>query len=164
MSRLRACYQNAVTDESLWLASLATYWELLRSYDPDSLRAAFAVAWRRCPEWFPSAGQLAALVEGEPNERAEEAWPEVLRLARRSSGEHSDPVAAEAIRRMGGGLALGRMRSDELAVWGKKEFRSLYLECIRQQQRERAQIAARDRSELATGQEKETGIIGSGSP
>lgn len=126
MSRLRACYQNTVGDQTLWLASITTYWDVLSGYAPEDIRAAFAVAWRRHPEWMPSAGQLAKLMEGGATTTPEDAWPEVLRLASRSSGEHSDPIAREVIRMMGGGTRLGRMRSDELHVWGKKEFIELY--------------------------------------
>ena len=140
MSRLRAHYQHPVTDDSLWLASVATYWEALRGLDPDDIRAAFAVAWRRFPDWFPSAGQLLAAID-DTDGKADEAWPELLRLARRSSGDHTDPVARAAIARMGGGCALGQMRSDELHVWGRKQFRELYRDIVRERQRERARAA-----------------------
>lgn len=138
MTRLRAMYSNAVRDESHWAAQVATYWEALRGYDGEELRAAFAVAWRRHPEWFPSCGQLDALVGGECSTRAADAWPEVLRLASRSSGEHSDPVAREAIRLMGGGPRLGRMQSAELEGWGRREFMRCYDEANKIRQRSTA--------------------------
>lgn len=140
MARLRAHYQHPVTDDSLWLASVTTYWDALRPLDPDEIRTAFAVAWRRWPDWFPSAGQLLAAID-DTDTKADEAWPELVRLARRSSGDHSNPVAREAIRRMGGGCALGQMRSDELHVWGRKQFREHYRDVVRDRQRERAQRA-----------------------
>lgn len=157
MTRLRSCYQNAITDQSLWLASVTTYWDLLSGYRPADVRAAFQLAWRRFPDWFPSAGQLASLIEGRNGDRAEEAWPEVLRLASKSSGDHSDPIAAEAIRRMGGGAALGRMRSDELAVWGKKEFLGLYQDVARVRDETRVRNAVQA-SQLAPG--SPTGALG----
>ena len=55
-----------------------------------------------------------------------DAWAEVLRLATNSSGEHSDPVARETIRMMGGGQALGRMQAKELQVHGRRTFMELY--------------------------------------
>lgn len=140
MSRLRAHYQQPLADESLWLASVATYFDALRGMDPDDIRDAFAVAWRRYPEWFPSAGQLLAAID-DTDGKADAAWPEVVRLARRSSGDHADPVARVAIARMGGGQALGQMRSDELHVWGRKQFREFYRDVVRERQRQRAQAA-----------------------
>lgn len=131
MTRLRTCYQNHIADESLWLASITTYWDVCRGYPPEDIRAAFSIAWRRYPDWMPSCGQLLGLIERAPSTRAAEAWPEVLRLATRSSSEHSDPIAAEAIQLMGGGGRLGRMRSDELHVWGRKEFMERYADVAR---------------------------------
>lgn len=127
MSKLRAKYQNAVTDEGLWLASIATYWEVCCDYEANHIRTAFATAWRRYPDWMPSCGQLVELIEaGHPT--AAEAWPELLKIAARSSGDHSDPIAREVIRLMGGGKRLGSMAVGELAIWGRKQFEVLYEE------------------------------------
>lgn len=129
MSKLRAKYQNAVADEEMWLASISTYWEECRGLDADKLRAAFKVAWREHKQWMPSCGQLVELVAGggqSADDAAKLAWPEVMQLAKRSSGEHSDPIAAEAIRLMGGGRRLGQATEQEMEIWGKKEFIQLY--------------------------------------
>ena len=132
MAKLRAFYQNAVTDEVMWAASVTAYWSALGGFPADDLRRVFHTAWQRFPDWMPSAGQLLSLVQGSKDWRvkAAESWPEVLRLAQRSSGDHSDPVAREAIKRMGGGKRLGQMSWDDLNVWGKKEFEQTYAELV----------------------------------
>lgn len=133
MSKLRANYQNAIADKSQWLASITVYWENLSSLPAEDLRQAFASAWRRFPDWMPSAGQLMSLALGKsPAARAAAAWPEVLELAKHSSPEHSDPVARRAIMLMGGGSVLGEMTQDELRVWGKKEFLQRYAEILKE--------------------------------
>lgn len=124
MTKLRAHYQNGISDEKLWMASVASYYEALSGEDPERIRRAFREAWRYHPSWMPSCGQMLELIEGHGG--AHKAWPEVLALASRSSGEHSDPIAAEAIRRMGGVRALGSMDNDRLKVWAKREFIGLY--------------------------------------
>lgn len=144
MTRLRSCYQNAVADHSLWLASITTYWDLCQEYPADDVRAAFAVAWRRHPDWMPSCGQLIGLIEGAASNKAADAWPEVLALAKRSSGDHQDPVAREAIKAMGGGARLGAMRADELLVWGRKEFLELYVQIAHRVETADARSSVRD--------------------
>ena len=42
---------------------------------------------------------------------------------------------------MGGGARLGAMRSDELHVWGKKEFSGLYAEVARRSETSEARKA-----------------------
>jgi len=147
MAKLRACYQNPVSDKSQWLASLSTYWELLHGYGDTDIRAAFALAWRKHVDWMPSAGQLARLIEDRCEASADDAWPEVLRLATRSSSDHSDPIAREAIKAMGGGARLGAMRLDELQGWGRKEFREAYARLRKRKDIDDAVAAA----ELAQG-------------
>lgn len=63
MVKLRAHYQNAVADESLWEASLSVYWDEFEDRDQDALRKAFAKAWKEFPDWMPSAGQFRQLVD-----------------------------------------------------------------------------------------------------
>lgn len=163
MTRLRACYQNVVQDDSLWLASIATYWELCSRYPPDDIRVAFSLAWRRFPDWMPSCGQLVGLIEGATSTRAVDAWPEVLRLASRSSSAHSDPIAAEAIKMMGGGGRLGGMRSDELLVWGKKEFLECYELATKRAEDSRARHCLEASSEPEKARRLGTGVETSGS-
>lgn len=131
MTRLRSCYQNPVADMALWKASIVTYWELIgQHYSADRLRQAFGEAWRRYPAWMPSAGQLVSLLE-DPALQAAEAWPEVVRLASRSSIEHSDPVAREALIAMGGGSRLGRVTTAELQGPIRREFTERYVTVAR---------------------------------
>lgn len=124
LSRLRARYQNAIADADMWLLSIEEYWGDLRSFDSDALRHALRTAHRVHPQWMPSCGQLIGLLQ--QTQSLGEVWPEVVRLASRSDGEHSDPIAREAIRQMGGGKRLGAMTDDELHVWGRKQFEELY--------------------------------------
>lgn len=127
MSKLRARYQNQVVDRDLWEASVAVYLESCEDYDAPHIRAAFDIAWKQYPQWMPSCGQLVEIIEGQ-GIKAAQAWPEVMQLASRSSGDHSDPIAKEAIRLMGGGRRLGCMKTSELEVWGRKEFEVIYAE------------------------------------
>lgn len=167
MSKLRACYQNAVKDPDQWLASISQYWTVVRSYNDEAIRRAFNNAWRQHPDWMPSLGQLVELIEnagGSAKHRAAQAWPEVMRLASQSSGDHSDPVAAEAIRLMGGGKRLGQMPTDDLEVWGRKRFDELYEE-IASAPPERPQLTdgGTDAAKLI-GELAESKAIGDGRP
>lgn len=131
MTKLRACYQNAIADQDMWTASTVQYWEVMQHSDPDRIRDAFTSAWRKHPDWMPSLGQLMDLVESGgagAKQRAHDAWPEVMKLAGRSSSEHSDPIARRVLRLMGGGKRLGNMNREELEKWGRKEFVELYEE------------------------------------
>lgn len=137
MTSLRAHYQNPVTDPEMWQASIVTYHAELGNSPPENLRKAFDAAWRKHPDWMPSCGQLAELVVGggiDAKSRAAEAWPEVIKLATRSSGDHSDPIAAAAIRRMGGGRALGQMKRADLERHGRRDFEAHYVDIAAQPQ------------------------------
>jgi hypothetical protein len=63
MHELRACYQNTVTDEGLWLASVTMYWKKCQDLDAEAMRRAFDVAGDVHTEWMPSRGQLLALIK-----------------------------------------------------------------------------------------------------
>jgi hypothetical protein len=131
MFRLRACYQNAVTDPDLWDASVARYWEDIQKFDAVAVRRAFASAPDQHQNWMPSLGQLKELINSQGTNfkvNALDAWPDVLKLAARSSDEHSDPIARQALKSMGGGRRLGQMPQADLEVWGKKEFLDAYAE------------------------------------
>ena len=136
MAKLRANYQNAIADKKLWLASVDQYWQHLKQYPRSALLSMFARAWKDFPQWMPSAGQMVGLLEQSKTSAAVAAWPEVMKLARSSSESHSDPVARETIRLMGGGKRLGQMSEHELAVWGRKEFERIYSEVVEQTARE----------------------------
>lgn len=62
MTRLRACYPNLGSDESKWVAIVAVYAEALQRHGPGPVRAAFAMADKRYPDWFPTRHQLLNLV------------------------------------------------------------------------------------------------------
>lgn len=144
MSRLRARYQNSVTDPEMWLLSITEYWTECRRFDPNAIRRAFAVAHRKHPQWMPSLGQFLELIEGSPEDGAKLAWDEVKRLASRSSSEHSDPIARRAIQLMGGGKRLGQMKTEELDVWGRKQFEEMYDLASREKIEERASLPEMD--------------------
>lgn len=102
------------------------YWMALEDLSKqDFFEAAKKAA--KTLKWFPKPSELRELVlDTKPADAAKLAWPEVMQLAKRSSGEHSDPIAAEAIRLMGGGRRLGQATEQDLEIWGKKEFCQLY--------------------------------------
>ena len=59
-------------------------------------------------------------------EDAAGAWETVARLARNCrSAVHPDPVAEEAVKRLGGWIKIGLADEDRL-VWIRKEFLELY--------------------------------------
>ena len=62
MLKLRSHYQNAVGDQALFAASIATYFEAFQHRHPGAVRKAFGLAWKEFPDWMPSAGQLNQLV------------------------------------------------------------------------------------------------------
>lgn len=124
MARLRSCYQNSITDKEMWVMSMRTYYDALSRLDPDRVRAAFAAAPYRHPQWMPSLGQLLELVHGSIADRADAAWYETRRLAQQASGDHSDPIARDVIAAMGGGKRLGQM--TDLDTTGRREFIAAY--------------------------------------
>lgn len=77
MSRLRACYQNAVADPAMWKASVNQYWETVQHLDAVAIRKAFAAAWKAHPDWMPSLGQLVQLIEANVDRRQLAATSEV---------------------------------------------------------------------------------------
>ena len=124
--RLFALYPAA----TLSTATMIAWWSVLHSTEPNAVRRGIRRAAARSSCFIPSAMAVLAATsdEGKAESGAIVAWPELLRLAKRSSGTHSDPIAREAIRLMGGGKRLGQMGESELEVWGKKEFERLYLD------------------------------------
>jgi len=132
MTRLRTCYPQPMSDPEAWMALVATYYSVVSRYDAPSVRRAMASAWARHREWFPTLGQLVAIVEGDspPSLRAAEAWPEVLRLAAGAGGAHSDPTAAEAMALMGGADGLGQWDARELERYGRARFVATYVELV----------------------------------
>ena len=134
MAVLRASYSAPVRNADDWTLSVRVYWDACQGYDADAVRMAFVLAPRRHPAWFPSLGQLQALIEhGErpPALRAEEAWLGALRIAQGSRKPHEDPVAREAIRMLGGRRVLGLMTCDEIQ-WIRKRFVTLYADLAEQ--------------------------------
>lgn len=132
MSRLRARYQNPVTDPEMWLLSISEYWKGCRDLDPERVRAAFRTAHENHPDWMPSLGALLELIKGSSKDRAAAAWGETKRLAACSRGDHTDPVARRAIQLMGGGKRLGQMSSADMDVWGRKQFEEMYDRAMRE--------------------------------
>lgn len=156
MTKLKALYPNGISDESQWLASLASYWSMLKGYDADEIRCAFAVAWRRHPAWFPSCGQLVDIIDGASHSKAMDVWPDVLRLASRSSSDHADPVVRDAIRLMGGGARLGRMTTADLERYGRTEWQRAYEAAARCRQEAAARAALEAPRRLPAGRSDDT--------
>jgi hypothetical protein len=114
-------------------AAIMLYWDAVRHLSMAAFQSAVRHA-AATAEHFPPPAVLAPVVT-DTKHRAALAWDETLRLAARSSSDHSDPTAAEAMRAMGGGKALGQRPADDLARWGRKEFIETYCDIASQQQR-----------------------------
>lgn len=76
MSKLRAHYQNPVTDAELWKASVNVYFDELSRYSAGDVRIGFAAAWREHPQWMPSCGDLEKLIKYRGKKEPE---PEYMR-------------------------------------------------------------------------------------
>lgn len=98
----------------------------LADLDMDEVIAA-GEQWVRTGRKFPVPVELRELTGGSREAEAQEAWEEVLRLASNSrAAKHSDPVAEECVRQLGGWIALGQRDPEQLRVWTRKEFLALY--------------------------------------
>lgn len=118
--------------------AILLYWGAVQSITIDQFKAAIVIAAASCRH-FPPPVELLEFVAPAPSPmlQAAEAWPEVVRLAGRSNGDHSDPIAAKVIQLMGGGRVLGGTGTKELEVWGRKRFMELYSEvALREDQKE----------------------------
>ena len=129
MDSLCAAFQTPPT-EPLFEA----YWLGLKDLPFARVAKGFTRAFTEC-KFIPKPVELRELA-GENNAEADAnaAWPEVLALARSSSGNHSDPRAAEAICIMGGGRYFGQLTEQEL-VWAKKDFVARYCEVADREKR-----------------------------
>jgi len=127
IAMLFAMYPSA----TLSSATIVAWWSVLGELGQSAVKRGVTVAAAASPMFIPSAMAVRdASGGGVPRHesKAITAWPEVLRLAKCSSSAHSDPIARETIRLMGGGERLGRMKQDELEVWGRKEFERIYID------------------------------------
>jgi len=116
-------------------AAIMLYWDAVRRMSLEDFRVAVRVA-AKVEDHFPPPAVLLALTSVKASLMAANAWPEVMAKARNSSGNHSDPIAAEAIRLMGGGKRLGQMAEEDLEVWGRKRFEELYQDLVEAKERE----------------------------
>lgn len=92
MTRLRACYPQRVADGDHWVAMCARYYEELGHLDEAVLSSVFADAWRHCPAFFPSLGELGELYQ----QRAKRIAAESASLALPDVGQWSGDGAAKA--------------------------------------------------------------------
>ena len=127
MTRLRAKYSQQVHSQDDWTAMLVSYADLTEQFPREQLLPMFRAIHESYPKFFPGCGEMAQFIR-MTRPGPTEAWPEVLQLASRSGGEHSDPLAQETVRLMGGFKRLGQMNAEELAVWGRKRFEQIYAE------------------------------------
>lgn len=115
----------AIHDKEVDKATLQGYWLALGELEIERLQEAATVAARTL-KFFPKPAELLELAGGESVEdRAKLAWVEVSKAAKSSSWP-KDPLAAEAVRHMGGPRRLGQMKTDEFEVWGRKQFEEIY--------------------------------------
>ena len=136
MAKLRAHYQNPVTDEALWLASVSTYWNEIKDFDAEKVRTAFAIAWKKHPDWMPSCGQLVDLIQNDTRDsklRALQAWAAIFCPDNEDAYRIDDTVSdvdrdigEHAVLIMGGTRYLERQKTEWLNNWGKREFVEIF--------------------------------------
>ncbi len=61
MTKLRVCYPQRVSDTEHWKGMVLRYYEILRDRDPGLVEEVITGAWRQCPSFFPSIGELDEL-------------------------------------------------------------------------------------------------------
>lgn len=109
-------------------AMIETYFAALDNLSLRAVGLAITAAIKTC-EFMPRPVALRRLAgERSPAEMAAGAWEIAIKLARNiQDAEHPDPVAEQAVKRLGGWRAIGLVDDDRL-VWVRKEFLELYLD------------------------------------
>lgn len=123
---------SEVYEKELSKKALKFYIQMLEAYDFEAVKAALNRYVRNASgqgAFFPKPGDIIALIEGAPEDRAEKAWAGVLEALERvgtwKSVRFRDPVVNVCIAELGGWIRLGELTYDEIKFLGH-EFRKLY--------------------------------------
>lgn len=112
--------------------ALEFYVQVVESYPYESVMRALArhvKNARGSGQFFPKPADIIALIEGEPEERAEKAWVEFLKALERvgtwRSVRFDDPIINVVVSDLGGWIYLGEKTLKELEYL-KGQFVKLY--------------------------------------
>jgi len=112
--------------------TLKFYLQLLEQYPFEAVSKALTAYLSNASgkaSYFPKPGDIIALIEGNPEDRASQAWAEVLEALERvgtyESVRFRDPIINACIDQLGGWIKLGELDSKALEFLGN-EFRKLY--------------------------------------
>lgn len=125
ISQLAAIFERT-SDESF----LDGYWMALNDLEWTDFKHAALLAAREMG-FMPRPADIrnqSSRSRSNIRETISRIWPDIVLLAQCSSDEHPDPIAKEALARMGGGKVLGQMKEQDLQVWGRKQFGQFYTE------------------------------------
>jgi hypothetical protein len=117
-------------------ATLEGYWAALRDLDIEQVEAGAAECMRTAVH-FPRPVEIRNCVGATVEDKATEAWGVVCHLARNCrAAKHPDPIAEEAVQKIGGWQRLGAMKSDDLHAWGRRDFLDVYRAAAKERRRQ----------------------------
>lgn len=112
--------------------ALKLYLQIVSKYPFDAVKRAMASYLENASgkaSFFPKPGDIIALIDGNPDDRASQAWAEVLEALERvgtyASIKFRDPIINACIKELGGWTRLGQLDFHTLEFLGN-EFRRLY--------------------------------------
>jgi len=110
-----------VYDKQLSKQGMRFYLQMLEEYDFAAVKRALYRYLKNASgsgSFFPKPADIIALIEGDPADRAEEAWAEVLQALERigtwKSIKFRDPIINAVIKELGGWMYLGEKTTQEL--------------------------------------------------
>lgn len=107
---------------------LGMYFEDLADYSIGAILSALR-GHRRDPargQYFPKPSDIIEKLQGGAREQAQQAWPEVIRLAANSRAAKSqNPITEAVVAQMGGWLRIGKTDHGQFE-WLQKEFVERY--------------------------------------
>lgn len=118
-------------NETLSEIRIASYFETLKRFEIEPIKAALARAFQTCT-YFPKPAELIAILEGTPEDRAALAWARAERALARygpyQSLDFQDPVLHRLIRHYGGWEAFAHLLRlpDRERGFQRTEFLALH--------------------------------------
>ena len=110
-----------VYDKQLSKQGMRFYLQMLEEYDFGTVKRALHRYLKNATgkgSFFPKPADIIALIEGDPDDRAEQAWTEVLQALKQvgtwKSVRFRDPIINAVIYELGGWIYLGEKTMQEL--------------------------------------------------
>lgn len=121
-----------IYNRKLSVAAQDLYVRVLEKYPFEAVRRACEMYLANASgkaSYFPKPGDIVALIDGNPDDRASQAWSEVLQALERigtyESVRFRDPIINACISELGGWVRLGELDKKAIEFLGN-EFRKLY--------------------------------------